>query len=50
MLESDEDNGVEVLDEVLGLFNEESGSEMENESPSVEELSAGNTIKVISLV
>ena len=47
MLEDDDDNGVEVSDDVLGLFNEESGSEMENQSPSVVELSVGESIKVI---
>ena len=38
---------VEVSDEVFGLFNEESGSEMENEASSVVELSAGDSIKDI---
>ena len=47
MLEDDDDNGVEVSDEVLGLFNEESGSEMESEAPSVVELSVGDNVKVI---
>ena len=49
MLGSDDENGVEVSDETLGLFKKESGSEMENETSSVVELSAGDSINVIRL-
>ena len=47
LLESEDENGVEVSDEVFGLLNEESSSEMENETSSVVEVSAGTGIKVI---